>query len=292
VTVTLYLDVFFLVNFGMDYLLLLLVKHLLRQKTSWFHLAVGAFIGAVWACVDLLVLSLSGWQELIMTWIVIGGAMVFFAFGGGCYLKQQSKEKRGRWFKDNGHIIVCLVTFWMVSVMAGGIFSALGGQTAAGIYLTGTRAVRQWSLVPFCFWVAGICFGLYAFTGFIRRWSGEQKRLVQVRLSYQGKEVIVTALRDTGNQLHEPYGGKPVHVITKEVCKKLCPTLPKLIYIPFRTVGIEYGMMPGIRIDFMEVVKEGKVVRHMEHPWLAISKRPLSMRHQYEMLLNGEEGWE
>ena len=68
---------------------------------------------------------------------------------------------------------------------------------------------------------------------------------------------MVTALWDTGNQLYEPYGGQPVHVVTRAVSLALCKTVPQIIYIPFRTVDSEYAVMPGIRIDFMEVEKEG-----------------------------------
>ncbi len=32
----------------------------------------------------------------------------------------------------------------------------------------------------------------------------------------------------------------------------------------------------------------GEKIRVLEHPWVAISETPLSVRHQYEMLLHGE----
>lgn len=276
VTVTLYLDVFFLVNFGMDYLLLSLVKQFLRLRASPVHLSGGAFAGAVWACADLLLLSLPGWAELLLTWVVTGGVMVWIAFGEG----DNNRNVR--------RIGVCLMAFWMASAMAGGIFGLLGDQTPVGFYLSGTSAVRQWRLLPFCFWAAGMYFGLRGCMKIVQKREKEQKSLYQVKLSYQGKEMVVTALKDTGNQLYEPYGGQPVHVISGEACKRLCGKITRLIYIPFRTVGMEYGMMPGIRIDSMEVTREGKVVDRFDHPWLAISKRPLSLGRQYEMLLHGE----
>ena len=77
----------------------------------------------------------------------------------------------------------------------------------------------------------------------VQRKKKRQEALVKVKISYQGTEKTVTALWDTGNQLCEPYGGQPVHVVTGRVCE-----------------------------------------------WLAVSKRPLSLTHQYEMLLHGEEG--
>jgi Sporulation factor SpoIIGA. len=286
VTITLYLAGFFLINFGMDYLLLSLVKRLLHLASPWQRLSAASLAGAIWACLDLLVGGIPAWAEFLLTWVVVGGIMAILAFGKGRCLCQQSGKRK---FSDFHDIGISLLTFWMVSALAGGIFSVLGDQTLAGWYLSGTRAVRQWRLLPLCFWAAGIYFGLCGCLGLIRKKTKEQRILYQVKLSYRGEEVLVTALWDTGNQLYDPYGGQPVHIVTGEVCRRLCKSVPQLIYIPFRTVGNEYGMMPGIRIDFMEAEEEGKVVRRWERPWLAVSKRPLSLSHQYEMLLHGEE---
>jgi stage II sporulation protein GA (sporulation sigma-E factor processing peptidase) len=288
VTVTLYLDVFFAVNFGMDYLLLSLVKRLLHLPASWPRLFAAAFVGAVWACVDLLFPIPGPWAEFFLSWFVTGAAMMMVAFG-----KNTSGEgitdRKWKMLSELSHLAGCLAAFWMVSVMAGGILSALGEPNEAGCYLSGTRAVRQWKMLPLCFWAAGIYFGLCGCMRAVQRKKKRQEALVRVRISYQGTEKTVTALWDTGNQLCEPYGGQPVHVVTGRVCKELCRTVPGMIYIPFRTVGLEGGVLPAIRVDFMEVEWGGRVVRRYERPWLAISKRPLSLTHQYEMLLHGEK---
>ncbi len=279
-TVTLYLDVFFLVNFGMDYLLLLMVKRLLHLPASHGRLCLAAGMGAGWACFDLLFPVRILWLRLFLTWIGAGGAMILTAFAA-----------RGFWHCpwEIRRMVSCLTAFWMVSALAGGILSTLGEQTFAGGYLAGTRAVCQWRLFPLCFWAAGIYFGVCAWIQAAGKRSREQSLLVQVRLSYQGAEKKVTALWDTGNQLYEPYGGQPVHVITSQAFRPLCKSMPNMIYIPFRAVGTENGMLPGVRIDSMEVEKEGKVVRRYERPWLAVSQKPLSVGHRYEMLLHGEE---
>lgn len=288
VTVTLYLDVFFAVNFGMDYLLLSLVKRLLHLPASCFRMLAAAGAGAVWACLDLLFPVGPAWLEFFLAWFVAGTVMVALAFGRKACIRGKTGKT---WinFPDLPHMGCCLAAFWMISAMAGGILGVLGEQAGAGVYLAGTRAVRQWKLLPLCFWAAGIYFGLCACLQAVGRKRKRQEFLVKVRISYQGEEQTVTALWDTGNQLCEPYGGQPVHVVTGEVCKMLCRTVPQMIYIPFRAVGSEGGVLPAIRADFMEVEREGKVIKRYERPWLAISKKPLSASRQYEMLLHGEE---
>ncbi|MCI8268362.1 MAG: sigma-E processing peptidase SpoIIGA [Lachnospiraceae bacterium] len=287
--ITLYLDVFFLVNFGMDYLLLSLVNYLLHLSSPWWRLALSSLLGGVWACLNLLFQEPSGWAAFLLAWLGLGTAMVIVAFGTGRRRCCQPDKRRWHDWLNFHHVGSCLVAFWLVSVMAGGIFDLLGDQMTTGYYLSGTRAVCQWKLFPLCLLAAGIYFGILACLKLVRKKAKEQAVLCQVKLSYRGTERVVTALWDTGNQLYEPYGGQPVHVVTKSVSLALCKTVPQIIYIPFRTVDSEYAMMPGIRIDFMEVEKEGGGIRHYDRPWLAISKRPLSSDNRYEMLLHGSK---
>lgn len=271
----------------MDYLLLSLVKYLLHLSSPWWRLALSSLVGGIWACLNLLFPEFSDWIVFLLTWLGLGGTMVILAFGTGRRLRSQPDRRRWTDWLDLHHIGSCLITFWLVSVMAGGIFDMLGDSMTAGYYLSGTRAIRQWKLFPLCLLAAGIYFGILACLKLVRKKAGEQAVLCQVKLSYRGVEQMVTALWDTGNQLYEPYGGQPVHVVTRAVSLALCKTVPQIIYIPFRTVDSEYAVMPGIRIDFMEVEKEGGGIRHYDRPWLAISKRPLSLDNRYEMLLHG-----
>ena len=106
--------------------------------------------------------------------------------------------------------------------------------------------------------------------------------------TYQGKQKTVLALLDTGNQLYEPYGHQPVHILEKNAWPEFPEPVFKVIYIPFCSVGNEHGILPAVRMERMEVRQRGEKIRVLEHPWVAISETPLSVRHQYEMLLHGE----
>ena len=46
----LYLDSLFLLNFGMNLLLLCLVDHSMGHTATWYRLLAGAGVGAVWYC--------------------------------------------------------------------------------------------------------------------------------------------------------------------------------------------------------------------------------------------------
>ncbi len=278
VDITLYLDMFFLVNSLMDLLLLDLMKHFLKLPCKMFRLIGAAMAGGLGASVMLLAYvccrSVAGeflWMAVSV--IIIPAWMIFLAFG------------RSR-AADFGKRMAAL---YFLGALAGGILCLADGPGMAGWYLSGTTMAKQWALLPFFLWSAGMYFLLRALEQKLRRWRQEQDVLCRVTLLYRGQCQTVTALWDTGNHLYEPYSHQPVHVITEEACRTLCKTVNQVAYIPFRAVGTGYGLLPGIRIDGMDVLRKGRPVRHYDRPWLAVSKGPLSVGRHYEMLLHGEE---
>lgn len=268
--VTLYLDVFFVINFVMDGLLLLAVRRLFRLPFRGAGIAAAAAVGGLWACAAVLVPVLPGPAELLLTWLVVGGAMTVLAFG-----RSRPREVFRR-----------LVGFWLVSAVFGGLLEMAGDHIPAAWYLTGVRPVQQWNILPLCLFAAGIFFGIRGALALVQSRLECSRELCQVNLKYQGRELAMTALWDTGNHLYEPYTHQPVHVITARACRCLCDRITRVIYIPYQSVGAEHGLLPGIQVDRMEVLKDGKMVECYEKPWLAITRETLSPEDQYQMLLH------
>ncbi len=259
--VTLYLDVYVVVNFVMDFLILCLVKGVLHMESSGrLRIAGAAAFGALCACLWVLVPMRPDRRAELVFWALAGGIMVRIAFGR----------------KKPAELLQCLTVLWIVSAAAGGVFSALG--TAGGQWTWGAAACTAAGI-----WLAG-----RACIGFLKDRLELQKHCYQVTLYYQGKSRTVEALFDTGNRLYEPYSHQPVHVLSADACKGFCESISQLIYIPFQSVGTEKGMLPGVRMDEMEVRQDGKLVQTFEKPWIAVSRKPLSSQNHYEMLLHGE----
>ncbi len=275
VTDTLYLDVYFLVNFAMDVLLLGLVRKILKVPVKRRRLVAAGAAGALWACLLICLPVLPGWLEAGVTWVFGGGLMIFLAFG------RMEFPEFGK--------TVC--TLWLVSAAAGGLLTALGDHMRTGWYIAGGMIPARFSAISLLCWMAGIYFGIYAVCLLVKTKIGERQNLYEVTITYRGKKSRVTALYDTGNQLYEPYGHEPVHIITCDACRQLCDRIDGAIFIPFQAVGTTCGMLPAIRVDEMEVAQDGKPVRRYERPWLAVSREPLSAGHRYEMLLHGEKDY-
>lgn len=265
VTVKFYLDVYWLVNFVMDLLVLGLSARLLKLWPGCRRLAAGAAAGSFWACLLALVPAVN----TVLFWIIGGGLMVFAAFDSW----PASWKPSG--FLRNG------AEFFRRLTAVAGVSAAIGGVLAAA-----ERTPRQWRLAALFSAAAGIWFGGKAVLGFMQERAELQKQCYQVILSYQGKQKQVEAFRDTGNRLYEPYGHQPVHVLSADACRDFCESVSQVIYIPYRSVGKAYGLMPGIRMDEMKVCQDGTVIQVWKQPWIAISREPVSPDNQYQLLLH------
>ncbi len=272
-TVILYLDLFLTANLLMNLVLLCLVNGVLKLGGKNVRILTAAAFGALAACVPIVFVSgermlfpLAFQSEAILTLLRI--FLTGFVFGG-MFLIAFGRRKPGELLKISS---LCS----LIAAAAGGCFE----------FLCAGRPLRfGWFL---CCSAGIYCMGKFIFS-FLRKQSQREANLYEAVLYYRGKEVHVTALRDTGNQLYEPYSHHPVHVITREAADRLTNGLEHMVYIPFSAVGTRSGILPGIRIDAMELKKDGTQIRRLEKPWLAVSSQPLSGNHQYEMLLHGEE---
>lgn len=258
-TETLYLDVYLAVNLLANLAVLGLLKLFLKLSGTKCRMILGALFGALAACGYLMLENLFVNVRLLYL-LVTGMLMLGIAFG-----KVRLEEFLRRF-----------VGFLLVSAAVGGCFEAVWVSGDCGF-------------LSFLCCAAGVYFSGKTVILFLRRKQSMQNHLYEVTLYYQGKCTNVTALLDSGNRLYEPYGHQPVHVLQEEIAKKLCNSCNQIIYIPFLSIGAKYGMMPGIRIDEMEIRKDGKLLRRLERPWIGISRQPLSLGHHYEMLLHGEE---
>lgn len=317
--VTVYVDVLFAVNLGMDVLLLGLVKRLLGLPARRLRLLAGAAVGALLACGEAVAAaqliacgeavaaqliasgagdpgsagmgSLGGWQSAVLAaaFCMLSGSLMLLAAFGRCGLREFLRRFLALGLCTAGAGGLCAAALQTAgpgggpagSVGAGEFF--YGGSFSGSFQSGGTLSVGTLICLGAAVWFGGrAC--LQAFQA--RRMEAAR---YQVVLHYHGKEKQVEALWDTGNRLYEPYGRQPVHVLSREACQGLCETVSQVIYIPFRSVGAAWGLLPGIRMDEMEVFKDGRLIRRYERPWVAISREALSPRRQYEMLLHGEQ---
>lgn len=130
----------------------------------------------------------------------------------------------------------------------------------------------------------------------------------KVKLKINGKEIQTTAMIDTGNLVKEPITNIPVIIVESSLMYDILPKeiinnlenilggnfddipeeirniyIPKLRWIPYKSLGKENGMLLGIKIDGMEVEKEE--IHKVQNVIVGIYDKSLTKRGEYRALV-------
>ena len=181
-----YIDSLFLLNFIIDYLLLLATGKICVLPLRRRRMALGALSGAAYAVLAVL---LPRFFAMAVVKLLAGAALPFIAFGTGRRAPRAA------------------AVFFAVSAAFGGaVYAAcsLGGvPPRAGLYIPVSTRVLLLSFA--------LCYG--AFTLLFRR-SGRrgEQTIRSVRVTLAGRCAGFSALCDTGNELTDPLTGEGVLV--------------------------------------------------------------------------------
>lgn len=229
VEVQIYLDLVVLMNFLVDYLLLLGTNRLSGYPVAWGRTAMAAALGGIYAGACLL----PGFRFLgnLMWRTVCLGLMGVISFG-----------------LHPGTARRCAL-FLLLSMALGGI-AASTDHGGFGAVIAGAAALCMLCLL-----------GFWGRTG--------DREFVRVELCRGGNRIFLTALRDTGNTLCDPVTGQSVLVVdaraafdllglTREQLLSPVETVgsgkfPGLRLIPYRSVGQENGMLAAMRLDQVKI---------------------------------------
>ncbi len=294
---TVYADVLFLVNFIINFLVLFLTGKIGRLAPLRWRLVLGAVAGAAYAVFMFfprLSFGYSATAKVLFSLFVV--ALTYNIRGVRLYVKTVG-------------------VFYLMTFCLGGCVMALFYFTNAGAKLgavvkNGIFYINlPWPLL------IGAVLVSYAIIRIV--WSVLQNRLSRetmyrkIGISWNGQEVWLDALLDTGNALCEPFSGAPVIVAEYE---KLLPILPaalqnacmagrepsveaicdeqirgRIRVIPFSSLGKEHGMLLGFRPDRAWLLENEKIV-DAGTVVIGIYTRPLARDRSYGALLPPQLG--
>ncbi len=196
-----YVELVFLDNFIINFLILLLSSLLTRSKIRWGRISISAAIGGIYACA---VFGTSGLAISVFVKVAVSLIMCFIAYYG----------------KDTKAFLKNTCAFYITSfVLAGAVYAT-------------TFCFRQPQVFGTAFMVRPparyILLGLGAGAALTALFSRVRKRVLHrerhsadLVLEYKGRREKLRAFVDTGNILRDPINGLSVVFVTIAAAKKL-----------------------------------------------------------------------
>lgn len=255
-----YLDIFFLVNTAVNFVVLMAESFFQKRRIRLIRLLAASLLGGFLAIVFLV----SGIHKYIVLSAVLYGAgcavLVRTAFG---------KTTVRSWMKN-------FVLYYLSSFFLSGILQ----------YLQGVFRIQ--GCLFFVLLVSGGClYLLYRFLPYIRKYEERDAAYIPVRLSHRGKKVQGKGLLDTGNHLTEPFSGEPVIIGEMDFISPLFEReIPLFRYIPFHAIGTESGTLRAFQAEYLEMQSADGIWKRKDKPWIAIYENRISADGEYEMILH------
>lgn len=266
-----YLDVYFLENLMLNFLILQLTGIIQKETFSVRRKLLASGVGAVGACLIVVL-------PIHKSRIVSAACSILFCFLTA-YAAGKKRGSRG----------------WQQTVYVYGILSLFLGSIWQ-IFVTYLK-------LPF--WLAAAAgYGTARLLWNCRRRAkAETKYLYDVTLQKGTKKILLKGLLDSGNQLTDPLTDRPVHITDyNEICRllseaeiqeldgfldmELCGQGDALFrYIPYHSVGEGRGILPAITLDSMEI-KHGESAWNTKRVLVAVSRRAVSSGGKYQMILH------
>ena len=265
---TVYLDVVFVENVLMNYIIVFATGIVLKMDCKKWRILCGSVIGAVYTVVMYLNI-IPIYSSFIMK-IVLSVVIVYVSF------KPKSAKK----------LVKDLVIFYLVSFVFGGCVFALMyflkpqmAQIRNGVYV-GAYPIK-----------VALIGGLVAFivlqTSFklVKTKLNKKDMVFEVQIFINEKSIIIKALLDTGNLLKDPITGFPVIVVEHRSLYTVLPekvlnnldkilggdieelakdeefskTISRFRMIPFSSLGKQNGLLLGIKTDRVNIISDEKI---------------------------------
>lgn len=293
-----YLDIIWLLNFCFDALLLWLTAYILKRKTVWWRIALGALIGS--SLVLLMVSPLSYYAAQPIVKLGFSVFIVGAAFG----------FKRFRYFMQG------LLMFYFSTFMVGGgmiavhylIQSEGSGVNMAKVY---SHSASFGHPISWFFVLAGFPLLLYFSKqrlAHIEVKKVQYEEIVDVTIAIHDLALNLKGLIDSGNQLYDPMTGAPVMIIDMTKKGHLFPEEiaaqsknlnafsfslegglegweERIRLIPYRGVGQDHQFLLALKPDKILIQTKTELL-NVKKGLIALNHTPLSADGEFDCIVH------
>ncbi|MBM7701781.1 sigma-E processing peptidase SpoIIGA [Metabacillus iocasae] len=296
ITLPVYLDVIWLLNFGLDAILLMLCGTILKRSFKWWRLGLGAFIGSL-----IVLLMFTPFSSIMLhpfVKILFSILMVLTTFG----------YKRLRFFLENA------LTFYFATFVVGGGLMGMHFLfedqflSFEGVVTSTTASFGDpvsWLFVVIGFPILAY-FSKYRIDD-LRMKNITFDQLVKVEITLNKEVISLIGLIDSGNQLVDPLTKTPVMIMTADSVKDILPAsilemsknvqsfshnqeidnewYSKIRFVPYRSVGHANQLLLAIKPDKVKVERQTDSI-HIQKVLIGISHTQLSAENQYQCIVH------
>ena len=273
-----YIDIVFVTNLFMDYILLRFVGKIFRCGKSRKRAFLAAVLGSLFSCFILCIPA----DDFLPVVILLHGACASAMICLGCGLK-----KGGLLFK-------AIVTLYMAAFLCGGFWEVVSARN--------NITFKNFVLIAAVTYMGLLFFSYLSDSIRIRA-----KNIYPVTLSYQGKTQSFYGFYDSGNLLLDPVNGEPVSILEPDILKamlseELTEKLKHLTenpgelqsteaaclhphFLTYRTIGRENGLMLAVTLEKLCIQTPAEVIQ-VDSPVFALAFEPFALSKEYKVLLN------
>ena len=284
---TVYIDLIFLENIFMNSIIIFGTGIILKKETKILRILAGSILGAVYACLYYIT-NLEIYSNIILK-LLLSFAIVYISFNS----------------KSIKNFLKKLLIFYLTSFTFGGVTFALLYFISPGdiLFQNGTLV----GIYPLKMILIG---GLIGFIIIVLSFKTIKNKIARrdmtctIDIQIEGKKENIKAIIDTGNFLKEPITGKSVIIVEKESVKNIISEnilnnleeiingsmqveekyLSKIKLIPFSALGVENGLLLGIKPDSVNINYQDKQIEE-KNVIVGLYSRKLSKSNRYNALV-------
>ena len=292
---TVYLDVIFLENLIINYIILYATGIILKIQIKNLKIFFASLIGAIYSIIYYIV-QLGLYSNFIIK-LILSVVMIYIAFNSTSF-KTLAKQ---------------VLLFYLVSFV-------FGGATIAIIYMANSQNITiqngvfigNYTMVTVCIGIIIAYIVVIIAFKMVKTKISKKDLICDIEVKINGKGIMTKGMIDTGNLLKEPITNLPVivmeytllyDVIPREILNNLEKILegdlskipekiqeqyiPKLKVIPFTSLGKQNGMLLGVKAEKV-VIKHNDEVKKIDKAVIGIYDKSLTKKGEYRALLGVE----
>lgn len=230
-----YVDLIILLNFFLDFLLLLSVGLILRRNAKIYRMIIASLIGGL--SILSLFIKMSSFELFILK-VFISVVMILVSFG----------------FKNLKIFMINMVYLYLLSIILGGFLYLINDtfsyRNTGLIFFNNGFSINLFIVIL----ASPIMIFLYIRQARIQK--NELSNYYEVNITFlNGITKHLTGFLDTGNNLYDPYKKRPIIIINKSLLKGYNP---KIIFVPCVTVK-DRTMLKCFKIK--KIIINGKKIK-------------------------------